>query len=102
MTIQEKNAANQAMGENFAKINALAENYPELKASENFMTLQKTIADVEEHLQASRRHYNANVSSYNQLIVTFPSSFVASSKGLVKRDFFVAEESKREDVKMEF
>lgn len=102
MTIQEKNAANQAMGENFAKINALAENYPELKASENFKTLQKTIADVEEHLQAARRFYNANVSSYNQKLVTFPSSIIANSKGLTKKDFFVAEEGKREDVKIEF
>jgi len=101
MTMQEKSEANKAMGENIAKINALAENYPDLKASENYKTLQKAIADVEEHLQASRRLYNANVSSYNQRIVTFPSSIIANSRGLTKKEFFAAEENKREDVKID-
>ena len=101
MTIQEKNQANADMEENFTKINALAENYPDLKASENYKTLQASITDVEEHLQAARRLYNANVSSYNQKIVTFPSSIIANSKGLTKKEFFNAEEKKREDVKID-
>lgn len=101
MTMKEKNEANKVMEENMEKINILAENYPDLKASENYKTLQKAIADVEEHLQASRRLYNANVSIYNQKIVTFPSSAIASSKGLTKRDFFVTEEKKRDDVKID-
>jgi LemA protein len=89
------------MGESFARINALAENYPELKASANYNTLQKAIADVEEHLQASRRLYNANVSRFNQKIATFPTSVVAGAKGLSKQEFFSAEEHKRQDVKMD-
>ena len=101
MTMEEKNEANQLMQENMEKINALAENYPDLKASENYKTLQKAIADVEQHLQASRRLYNANVSSYNQKIVTFPSSVIANSKGLTKKDFFSADDKKREDVKID-
>ncbi len=101
MSMQEKNKANADMEDNFAKINALAENYPELKANENYKTLQQAIADVEEHLQAARRLYNANVSSYNQKLVTFPSSIIANSKGLVKREFFNAEDKKREDVKID-
>lgn len=101
MTMKEKNEANKVMEENMEKINILAENYPDLKASENYKTLQKAIADVEEHLQASRRLYNANVSIYNQKIVTFPSSAIASSKGLTKRDFFATEEKKRDDVKID-
>ena len=101
MTIKEKKEANQLMEENYRKINALAENYPELKASENYNTLQKAIADVEEHLQASRRLYNANISSYNQKIVTFPTSIIANLKKLAKKEFFSAEEKKREDVKIE-
>ena len=52
MTIQEINDANKAMDENFKRINIVAENYPELKSSENYKTLQQSIADVEEHLQA--------------------------------------------------
>lgn len=101
MTMKEKNEANMLMEENMQRINALAENYPDLKASENYKTLQKSIADVEEHLQASRRLYNANVSSFNQKIVTFPTSIIANSKGLTKKEFFSADEKKREDVKID-
>lgn len=100
MTMQEKSEANRLMGESFERIHALAENYPDLKASANYNTLQKAIADVEEHLQASRRLYNANVSRYNQLLVTFPSSMIAGMKGMTKADFFAAEETKRQDVKI--
>ena len=101
MTMKEKNEANMLMEENMQKINVLAENYPDLKASENYKTLQKAIADVEEHLQASRRLYNANVSSYNQKIVTFPTSIIANNKGLTRKEFFSADEKKREDVKID-
>lgn len=102
MTIEEKNEANKQMDETLSKINVLAENYPDLKASENFNTLQNSITDVEEHLQAARRLYNANISSYNQMIVTFPISIIAGSKGLTKREFFVAEEHKKQDVEIKF
>ena len=101
MSLGEKAAENAKMDKNMEKINVLAESYPELKSSENYNTLQKTIVDVEEHLQASRRMYNANVSKFNQALVTFPSSMIASMKGLTKKDFFEAEETKREDVKIE-
>ena len=89
------------MEENFTKISALAENYPDLKASENYKELQLAIADVEEHLQAARRLYNSNVSIYNQKIVTFPSSVIANSKGMTRKEFFNAEDKKREDVKID-
>ena len=102
MTIEEKNEANKQMDETLSKINVLAENYPDLKASENFAVLQQSIADVEEHLQAARRLYNANISTFNQMIVTFPTSIVAGMKHLTKKEFFEAEETKKADVKMEF
>lgn len=101
MSIQEKNEANKAMDENMKKINIVAESYPELKSSENYKTLQQSIADVEEHLQAARRLYNSNVSLFNQLLVTFPTSSIAKNKGMTKKDFFEADESKREDVKID-
>ena len=102
MSMEEKNAANNKMTEAFSKLNVVAENYPDLKSSENFSVLQQSITDVEEHLQAARRLYNANISTFNQMIVTFPTSIVAGMKGLTKKDFFEAEEVKKEDVKMEF
>ena len=101
MTIEEKNSANKEMDEQFSQINILAESYPELKSSENYNTLQKAIADVEEHLQAARRLYNSNVSNYNQMIQVFPNSIIAKSKGCTKKEFFVAEEAKTEDIKVD-
>lgn len=101
MSMAEKNKASHAMDENMNKIEAVLESYPELKSSENYLELQKTILDVEEHLQAARRLYNSNISIYNQLIVTFPSSIVANSKGFTKKEFFEAEETKKNDVKIE-
>jgi len=93
--------ANQS-AEALKQLNIVVEQYPTLKADTQFTALQNSIADVEEQLQAARRLYNANVSSYNQKIVTFPASIVANSKGMTKRDFFEAEAAKRQDVKMEF
>ena len=101
MSIKERNDANRAMDENLKKINVVAESYPELKSSENYKTLQQSIADVEEHLQASRRLYNSNVSLYNQLLVSFPTSSIAKNKGLTKKDFFEADELKKDDVKID-
>ena len=98
MSIAEKQEANNKMTDTLGKINVLAEAYPELKSSENFKALQLSISDVEEHLQAARRLYNA----YNQDIVTFPTSIVAGMKGFTKKEFFEAEDAKKEDVKMEF
>lgn len=102
MTMAEKNAANQRMDQLTKDINILAENYPELKSSNNFVELQKAITDVEEHLQASRRLYNANVNTYNEKLVVFPSSIVANGMHAQKKPFFEAEEAKRQDVKMSF
>ncbi len=101
MSIKEKNDANRAMDENFRKLNVVVENYPELKSSENYKTLQQSIADVEEHLQAARRLYNSNVSLYNQLLVSFPTSSIAKKKGMTKKDFFEADEVKKDDVKID-
>ena len=102
MTVEEKNIATSKMNKNFEKINVLVENYPDLKASENFKTLEKSILEVEEHLQAARRMYNSNVSVFNQMLVTFPISAVASMSGLTKQTFFEADEHKKNDVKIEF
>lgn len=102
MSMQERNQANQKMNEIAGQIRILAENYPELKSSNNFIELQKTIVDVEEHLQAARRLYNANVTEYNKRIITFPNSIVANIMNARKEMFFAADEAKRADVKMDF
>lgn len=83
-------------------INVAVEAYPELKAQKSFENLQKSITDVEEHLQAARRLYNSNVSTINSRIVTFPTSIVAGAINMAKKDFFEASEEKREDVEISF
>ena len=102
MNMDEKVDADKKMSEEFSKISLVAENYPELRSSDNYKTLQQAIADTEEHLQAARRMYNSNVSRLNQLLVTFPSSMIASSMGVTKQAFYEVEEAKKEDVKMDF
>jgi len=100
MTVTEKNDVNAQLDNIQNKISVIAENYPELRSSDNYKQLQVSAADVEEHLQAARRLYNSNVSSFNQLVVTFPNSMVAKSMGLIQQDFFAAEEAKKTDLEM--
>lgn len=100
MTTAEQTAANNEMNDQFSKINVLAEQYPELRSSDNYKTLQLSINDVEEHLQAARRLYNSNVSSYNQMIRVFPNSIIANMKGCKEEAFFEADDAKKEDVKI--
>ncbi len=74
---------------------ALAEAYPDLKASDNFLDLQKTLASVEDDIQMSRRYYNGAVRNLNVLVESFPSNLVAGLFGFGRRDFFEMEPSDR-------
>lgn len=102
MSMSERNDVNQRMNEAMGSINAVAEQYPQLRSNENFKQLQISITDVEEHLQAARRLYNGNVSSYNQSIVSFPQSIVAGMASMSQKEFFEADAGKRSDVEMKF
>lgn len=102
MSMQEKNVAEKEMNKALREINLTAEAYPQLTANTTFLKLQTTVMDTEEHLQASRRLYNANVMAYNTKVVTIPSSIVANMCGYRQREFFEAESSKRQDVEMKF
>ena len=100
MSVEELKNAQQQMDHLRGKLFAVAEGYPELRSSEVFVELQRGIRDAEEHLQAARRLYNANVTAYNTEIAMFPAKLLAG--GRQPKEFFAAEERKREDVKMEF
>ncbi len=102
MSMKEKSELAGKLNEASHQLNVVMENYPDLKASENFSKLQLQIQDCEDNLQASRRIFNSNVSIYNQKLVSFPSSLIANSMHLTKEEFFEAEAAKREDVKIEF
>lgn len=101
-SINEKQEFADNLTRGLNEINVVVEQYPQLRANENFLNLQNNTFEVEENLQAARRVYNANVSTYNQKVVTFPSSLVASWKNFTKREFFEAEASKRADVVFDF
>ncbi|MDM7461401.1 MAG: LemA family protein [bacterium] len=71
------------------------ENYPQLRANENFMHLQASLNEVEEQIAAARRTYNAAVTDYNNAIEMFPTNLIASTMGLKRRAVFEAEEAER-------
>lgn len=81
---------------------AVAEAYPELKAQEGFVNLQKELSDTEDKVSYSRQFYNATVRDYNTKIVIFPNSVIANFMGFAQKDFFEAEELEREAVKVDF
>ena len=100
MSVAEMNAAQQQMDSLSDKLFAVAEGYPELRSSNVFVELQWGIRDAEEHLQAARRLYNSNVTAYNTAIAMFPAKLLAGS--CQPKEFFAADASKREDVKISF
>ena len=102
MSMAEKKDVVDKMNQVSGQIQLTAEAYPELKSSDNFMALQNSITDVEEHLQAARRLYNSNVTAYNTKIIMFPASLIANSLAMTKRDLFEVETYKRNDVEMKF
>ncbi len=67
---------------------AVAENYPELTANQNFLALQSELSNTEDRIQAARRFYNANVQDYNRRVQSFPSAFIARSFGFKEEEFF--------------
>ena len=88
----------QALGRLFA----VAEAYPELKANQNFLELQRELGNTEDRIQASRRFYNANVRELNTRIEVFPSNLIASTFGFQREEFFEIEEMARETPKVSF
>jgi len=88
------------ISEKAPQIIALAEGYPELKASEQFLMLQRNLTEVESQISASRRSYNAAVLQYNNLIQSFPSSIIASNGDHQSADFFNIESAERHHVSL--
>lgn len=81
---------------------AVAENYPDLKANQNFLELQRELSDTENKIQASRRFYNGNVRDFNIKLESFPVNLLAGAFGFGKREFFEAEEGSRDNVEVKF
>ncbi len=116
--VQARNAAMQAQSGGDAKkvaeaenmlsstlksIFALSESYPDLKANQNFLELQRELSDTENKIQASRRFYNGNVRDFNTKIQVFPTNIIAGMLNFKAREFFEIEDvEERKNVKVEF
>jgi len=81
---------------------AVAENYPELKADQNFLGLQTTLQEIETEIESSRRYYNGAVRDFNMKIVVFPANVIAGMLGFTAKEFFETAEQERKNVKVDF
>ena len=88
---QEKGSAESALTNTVKSLFAIAENYPQLKANENFLSLQQSLSQTEEAIQSSRRYYNAVVRDYNTKQSVIPDTFIAKIGGFTPKEFFQLE-----------
>jgi len=96
-------AAEGVLGQALGRLLAVAESYPQLRATENFQKLQAELANTEDQIAASRRIYNGNVQSYNSRIQVFPNSVIAGMGGFTPREFFeITDATEREPVTVDF
>lgn len=101
-TTEDKAQAENALSNTLKSLFAIAEAYPDLKANQNFLELQRELTDTEDKIQASRRFYNGNVRDFNTKIEIFPNNIFASILNFTKRQFFEAAGAEKEVVKVEF
>lgn len=102
-SVAETAQAEQKLTQALADVKAVAENYPTLRATENFQQLSRNLSELEDEIQASRRIYNSNVQSYNTDIEQFPGSIIANQGNFTAREFFEIEDAaEREPVSVSF
>jgi len=101
-TMAQKEQAENALSSTLKSLFAVTENYPELKASQNFAMLQDELADTENKIQAARRFYNGNVRDFNTKMQVFPTNVFASILKFNKYEFFAASEGEKNNVAVKF
>jgi LemA protein len=102
-SVADTSKAESQLSGALADLRAVAENYPTLRATENFQQLSRNLSELEDEIQASRRIYNSNVQSYNTDIEQFPGSVIANAGNFEKREFFEIEDAaEREPVSVSF
>lgn len=100
--LSSQQQAEQQLNSSLVNLFALAEQYPDLKASENYKHLQQELSDIEDDIEKSRRYYNGTVREYNITVASFPSSIVANLFKFDAASFFELERSQREVPKINF
>lgn len=98
----EKAEANNMLSDTLKSLFAVAENYPDLKASSNFHELQEELSDTENKIAYSRQFYNSNVLDYNNKLAIFPSNVVGNMFGFKPAEFFQAGDEDKKEVKVKF
>lgn len=101
-TMEDRAKADNMLSSTLKTLFAVAENYPDLKANQNFLDLQEKLTGLEDKLQNSRRFYNATVRDYNTKIEMFPGSLIAGIFNFTRKEFFEAVGAERENVKVSF
>lgn len=99
---EAKAKASDALSGALGKLLAIAENYPQLKANDSFIQLQKELSDTEDKVAYSRQYYNSSVLEFNTKIQVFPNSLLASALGFAGKEFFGATAQERKSVKVTF
>ena len=102
MSKEEKLDINKQMGALFPQIHAVAENYPDLKASQTFENLMSQLGTVEEDIANARKYYNAATREYNTFIQMFPANLLAGAFGFKQEEMFEIVEEERQMVKVSF
>ena len=100
--VKGKADAENMLSSTLKSLFAVSENYPDLKASTNFLELQRELTDTEDKVQASRRFYNTNVRDLNIKIESFPANMIAGVFGFVKMDLFEIAENEKTPVQVKF
>jgi len=100
--VEEKGKAENMLSNTLKSIFAVAESYPDLKASQNFLKLQDELSDTENKIQAARRFYNGNVRDFNTKTETFPNNMMAGMLGFKNFEFFQAETVEKANVQVKF
>jgi LemA protein len=101
-SLADKERAENMLSGTLKTLFAVTENYPDLKASQNFLQLQDEISDTENKIQAARRFYNGNVRDFNIKIEVFPNNLMVNSLGFKKYEFFHAEQTEKENTRVKF
>lgn len=101
-TPQQKAESDSMLSGALKSLFAVSENYPDLKASQNFLELQEELSDTENKIAYSRQFYNSLVRDYNTMLVTFPSNMVGNLFGYSQEQFFEAKGEEKEPVKVQF
>lgn len=101
-TTAEKDQANNILSGTLKSLFALSESYPDLKANTNFLSLQDKLTEIESELLNARKYYNAIARTFNDKVMVFPSSIIASMFHFEKLDYVKIEDAARENVKVSF